>query len=200
MTRLSNSDLDILDGIEIPSLGKNVQQDEVQSAASHRNQPNSSSVIDNPNRDDLGESIIPVDNADDLLTSLRESVSEVSDYDSVNNDEYSLPGMLNASGLRLSDEELDLLYKSINERIDRVKDKSKRLKDAVIMRQSLDPTVVTFDPDQDDLIKKGMVKIFGHKENTITFQHYQAAIQARKEISELQMSKQLKNVEVLFND
>jgi len=178
---LNDVERDVLDGMERPSLPGHILSDkdpglEAKQLPAHQN---------------LKDSTAETKDKAEILDAIKKLLKDQEVFDPLTHEKTAPGGVLGRQGLSLDEEEMDALLEHAKTTIASVKEKAMKLKNAVIERQKVSPTVVTFKPQQKSLLKKGMVRVFGHKDNTITFDHYAAALAARHALAEKNMEDQM---------
>ena len=182
--KLTAADLDILDGINIPTIAPNTKLEAPTSAPIKKEDGNIEGK-------DL-KRISPVDDLGGLLDALKSKLDENPSFDSLTGENFRVQDGAIAGDL--TNEQIEALIAHTRKSITNIQSKSKIIMDAVVKRQELEPTIVSFDHKRNRLLKRGMVRVFGHKANTITFDQYRAALEARKILSERLVKEKLGDV------
>ena len=178
--QLTDIEQDILDGIEIPSLDENIVPD-ADRGLSEKQLPHDMSVSDSS-----AESI----DSTAIVDAIKQILDTKKEFDPLTNEMSTKDGALSRSNSQPTEDEMNAIIEHTKGRIKSIKDKAAKLKEAIVERQKLSPTIVTFSPKQNALLKKGMVRIFQHKDNTITFDQYRAAMDARHALAERGLEEQ----------
>ena len=183
--KLTPSDVDVLDGINIPTLPPSVRLEKPRSVPVTKlgtQEVEISSLKELDPNEDFGQ----------LLNSIRSKIDDSSTFDSLTGQSFTSDAGDIASDL--TNEQIEKLIDHTKQSISNIQKKSEVIMDAVIKRQEVDPTVVSFKSKEKALLKRGMVRVFGHKANTITFDQYRAALAARKLLADRLVKEKLGNV------
>jgi hypothetical protein len=181
---LNTKELDILDGPNYPSIAPQVEKSQATEVESFQLNEQQATVATLPT-------------AEQILAVLKEKLDSLKEFDSLSGTTSTDPRQIADSGrLALSHEHAEVLLQELDNKIATLREKSNRLKKAIDIRQELSPTIVEFDPKRKLTIKRGMQRVFGHKANTITYEHYKAAIAARQELSKQSIGSESLTLEV----
>ena len=179
---LTQQERSILDGFEQPTIQTNITPDIVKYT------PNFNSQGESTNTTKTAESI---QNPEQILDIIQKALANQQIFDPLTGAKHNIPGQTAKTEHALSPEHMDLLIEHVKKQIKEVKAKSEKLKTAIRIRQEADPTVVTFDPKKNSLLKRGMQRVFGQSNNQITYEQYEAALEARKELARKNTDKEL---------
>ena len=179
-TTIPHDQQDILDGYDYPTLEPNLQVDE-------------GVPITQKEFEKKVSELSTETNPAALIAQLRALMNDQAEFNSVTGLKTKVPGGLAQGGKTLTDDEFAILIQSVRGKISAVRDKSGRIKDAIVQRQAANPTTVAFNPKTKPLLKRGMARVFKNKSNEITFDHYRAAIELRKLLSDETLDVTLKD-------
>lgn len=179
--KLNPLERDILDGFERPSLRPD--RHGIPSLEELQDDYKQSSTVEG--------SITP----DDLVSAIRSLVKDQEQPDASTGGRASPRPHLPDEVL---ERDVEILIERVEKKSDRLIVKAQRLKEAVDKRQEAVPTVVTFNPKDEPLLKRGLMRVWKHSDNTITYEMYKAALGARKELSKRFKERQLKDAEGLI--
>jgi len=179
---LPDNEQDVLDGYDYPTLLPNLQDDE-----------KSYTYVDQEEFEKKVKEVSAQVDPNVLLEQLQKMMQDNAHFDPTTGETRLVPGSLSKAGNRLTDEEFDVLVSGIRNSIDKVRSKSAMIKSAIEQRQKDEPTIVMFDKRTKPLLKKGMSRIFKSKAGQITFEHYKAALELRRLLSEMTLDETLKD-------
>lgn len=187
--QLTDNEQDILDGIKIPSLQEYIIPD-ADKGLKEKQLPHDTSISDS-----AAESL----DSSAIIDAIKQMFYAQKEFDPLTNEKSVKNGAISRSKNQLNENETRIIIAHVRERIKSIREKATKLKDAVTERQNVSPTVVAFDQKQNTLLKRGMVRIFGHKANTITFDHYRAALEARHALAEAGLEEQIQPLDRILN-
>lgn len=167
---VNSTDSDVLDGINKPSI------------ANSTNIPTDTRLNTDPKASSVKVEAV-VDNKT-IVDQIRQRLDKQKQFSSVLGKSYANPGSLAKADKRtLTSEESNAISSELRKLINSNREKSQKIKDAITVQQTYQPTVIPYSIKEQALLYQGMVRVFGHKDATITFEQYKAAIDARSKLN-----------------
>jgi len=128
------------------------------------------------------------ESTEDLIRKIEEIIGSNSNVDPLSGEEIYQIGSIS-----MDREDTEKLIEHIKDQVVYANDKIQSIKSTIQKRQEVFPTYVYFDKSAKPLIAQGLMKVFKSSDSFITFEQYQAALTARKQILENNKNKIIPN-------